>query len=181
MLTSEQYLEIERKAERKSEYFNGNTYPMAGVGYAHVLINSNVGFVLRRGIASGCRVLSSSLKLCVKSIAFYTYPDLLVICGRPEFADHHKDIVTNPKVIVEILSSATQSYDRGDKFAHYRKVSSLRDYLMISQDRRQAEHWVMQSDGGWLFHEVSGADAIITLESIGVRFNLSEAYDGVEL
>jgi len=181
-MSEEQYLEIERKAEYKSEYINGQMFAMAGASLVHVQINSNVVFALRRNLSgSGCSVLFNDLRLRVPATRLYTYPDILVICGKPELADEHMDIVTNPTVIIEILSPSTQSYDRGDKFAHYRALPSLRDYLLVAQDRPQAEHWVRQPDGGWLFHEMSGSDAVIALDSIGVRFNLAEAYDGVEL
>ncbi len=105
------------------------------------------------------------------------------MCGTPQMLnkDKGKDTVTNPKVIVEILSPSTQTHDRGDKFVHPCSIPSFCEHLFISQHRIQAEHHVKQPDGGWLLHELSGPDGIIALDSIGVRFNLSEAYDGVEL
>jgi len=128
------------------------------------------------------RAYSNALRVSVSGTGLYTYPDILVICGKPELLEkgNEKGTATNPKVIVEILSPTTQSYDRRDKFAHYRSIPTFCEYLLISQDRMQAEHHVKQPDGGWLLHVFCGPDAIIALDSIGVRFNLAEAYDGVE-
>ena len=116
----------------------------------------------------------------IPATGLYTYPDILVICGKPEFVDNVKDTVTNPKVIIEILSPSTELYDRGNKFVHYRSIPSFCEYLLVAQDRVYAEHHVKQADGGWLSHENTDAEAIISPWSLGVRFKLNEAYSGVE-
>ncbi len=180
-LTPEQYLEIERAAEHKSEYFSGEMFAMAGTTLAHAIINFNVAFALRMRLSgSDCSVVLNDLRLRVPKTGLYTYPDILVICGEPQLVDDRKDMVSNPTVIVEILSPSTQNYDRGDKFAHYRTMPSLRDYLLVAQDRMHAEHYVLQPDGGWLLHEMSDGEAILSLNSIGVQFKLAEAYARVQ-
>jgi Uma2 family endonuclease len=183
-ITEEQYLEIEEGSEQRHEYLDGEMFPIETCSLPHATILPNLIVTLVRELkGSSCRVFSSTLRVRVSRTGLYTYPDIAVICGKPEMLDKGKgkDTVTNPKAIVEILSPTTQTYDRGDKFVHYRTIPFLQDYLLISQDQVRAEHWAKQPDGGWLFHEISGPEAIIVLESIGVRFGLSEAYDGVEL
>jgi Uma2 family endonuclease len=183
-ISEEQYFEIEETSEQRHEYLHGEMFPMEATSLPHAATHANLTAVLVGGVrGSDCRVYTNSLRLRVSPSGLCTYPDIVVICGKPEIydKDRHKGTVINPKVIVEILSPSTQSYDRGDKFANYRSLPSFCEYLLVSQDRIHAEHHIKQPDGGWLFHEFSGPDAVITLESIGVRFNLSEAYDGVEL
>src|ERR1035441_283355 len=183
-ITEEQYFEIEESSEQKSEYFRGEMFPMEVATLPHATILPNLIMTLGGQLkGSGCRVYSNGLRVKVSRTGLYTYTDIVVICGKPEMfeKDKEKGTVTNPKVIVEILSPTTQTYDRGDKFVHYRSIPSFCEYLLIAQDRMHAEHHVKQPDGGWLLHEVSGPEGIISLGSIGVRFNLSEAYDGVEL
>ena len=182
--TEEQYLEIEESSEQRSEYFRGEMFPMEAGTFRHATIHSNVVLTLGRELqGSGCRVWLGDLRVKASQTGLYTYPDIVVICGTPQMSDTDKgkDTVVNPTVIVEILSPTTENYDRGNKFVHYRSIPSFCEYLLIAQDRMQAEHHAKQPDGGWLFHEVSGPEGIISLDSIGVRFNLSEAYDGVEL
>lgn len=180
-LTEEQYLEIERKAERRSEYWNGEMFAMAGGTARHADIKDGLVFVLRRELhGSGCRTYSSDLRVKTPATGLYTYPDLLVICGKLEYADDVKDTVTNPKVIIEVLSPSTELYDRGNKFVHYRSIPSFQEYLLVAQDRIYAEHHVKQSDGSWHSREITDAAATITLESLAIRFKLMEAYSGVE-
>jgi Uma2 family endonuclease len=180
-ITEEQYLEMERRAEQRSEYLNGEVFAMAGASLPYVVINDNLVFVFRRGLAGrACRAYSRDLRVLIAESGLYTYPDLLVICGAPQIAEKDRNTVTNPKIIVEVLSPATADYDRGEKFMSYRSIPSFREYLVIYQDRVRAEHYVKQTDEGWLFHDIVNAEAVITLESIGVSFKLSEAYDGVE-
>jgi Uma2 family endonuclease len=182
LISEEEYLAIERNAEWKSEYHAGKMYAMAGASLRHVIINDNLVIVFGRELAgSGCRAYTRDLRLHIPASGLYTYPDVLVICGKVELATPEGDVVTNPKVIVEILSPTTQNYDRGDKFADYRTIPEFCEYLLIAQDRMHAEHFKKQPDGGWLLHETSDGNAVIALESIGVRFTLSEAYTGVDL
>jgi Uma2 family endonuclease len=181
-VTEEEYLAHERDAERPSEYFGGEVFPMEDVSIRHSKINANLIFVFMRELAgSGCSVYASGLRIGVSQTGLYTYPDLVVICGKLELAAKDRDTVTNPKVIVEILSPSTQDYDRAGKFQSYRTVPSFQEYLVVSQDRVFAEHHVKQPDGGWLLHDITSEVSMVSLESIGVRFQLSEAYLGVDL
>lgn len=146
-LTPEEYLVIERKAEYKSEYFNGEMFAMSGVSPSHVLIVSNIVAELRGQLKQKpCNVYSSDLRVRVSPTGLYTYPDVVVVCGQPQLADEQKDTLLNPTLIVEVLSDSTQDYDRGRKFEHYRSLSSFTEYLLIAQDRCHVEHFVRQAD-----------------------------------
>jgi Uma2 family endonuclease len=181
-VTEEEYLAHERDSEQPSEYFGGEVFPIEDVSVRHVVIASKLFGVLIRALeGSSCGVYSTGLRIGVSQTGLYTYPDLVVVCGKLEFAAKDRDTVTNPKVIVEILSPSTQDYDRGSKFDSYRTIPSFQEYLVVAQDRVFAQHWVKQPDGGWLLHDITSEVSTVSLESIGVRFHLSEAYAGVDL
>jgi Uma2 family endonuclease len=181
LLTPEEYLEIERRAERKSEYFRGEMFLMAGASYAHVVIVGNLFHELRLRLKAGpCRVHSNDLRLRVAPNGLYTYPDVMVICGGPEFADDRRDTVVNPFLIVEVLSESTEAYDRGKKFDQYRTLPSLREYLLVAQDAPHIEQWTRQPDDNWLRAETSGRDANIQLASIDCVLPLAGTYDQIE-
>jgi len=180
-ITEEQYIELEERAERRSEYFRGEMFPVEFATIPHAVIHSNL--VLKIGTqlsGSGCQVFFNELRVRVSPTGLYTYPDIVVVCGEPEISEKDKNAIVNPKVIIEILSPTTQSYDRGDKFAHYRSIPSFQEYLLIAQDRIHAEHHIKQGGGGWLLIETSDGDTTIAIETIGVRFQLSDAYTKVK-
>ncbi len=181
-LTPEQYLEIERAAEHKSEYFQGEMFAMAGGTLDHSTIFHNVAFLLSGQLRGrSCRVAGSDLRLQVSPDGLFAYPDLVVFCGKPQFADRRRDTITDATVIIEILSPSTEDYDRGFKFEQYRKVPSLQDYVVIAQNRVHVEHNVRQADGSWMLRETSDLNASIELRSIGCSFKVCEAYERVEL
>jgi Uma2 family endonuclease len=131
-ISPEQYLAIERKAERKSEYFNGEMFAMAGASESHVLIVTNVVAELREQLRGRpYTVYSTDLRVKVSPTGLYTYPDVVVVCGQPQFADDQRDTLLNPTLIVEVLSESTQDYDRGEKFEHYRSIASFHEYVLI--------------------------------------------------
>jgi Uma2 family endonuclease len=182
-LTPEQYLEIERAAEYKSEYFNGEMYAMAGGTLDHSRIFHSVSNLLDAQLRGRpCEAAGSDLRLRVNSKGLFTYPDIVVFCGEPQFADTRRDTITDATVIIEILSPSTENYDRGFKFEQYRQVPSLKDYIVISQNRVHVEHWNRQHDGAWmLFCETSDVNATVNIPSIECSFRVSEAYERVEL
>ncbi len=180
-LTPEEYLEMERRAERKSEYFHGEMFAMAGASYAHVVIVDNLVRELGNRLEAGpCSVHSSELRLRVSPNGFFTYPDVMVICGDPQFVDGRRDTVVNPILIVEVLSESTQAYDRGKKFEQYRTLPSLREYLLVAQDAPRIEQFARQPDDNWLRAETSGRDASIRLASIDCLLPLAGIYDQIE-
>jgi Uma2 family endonuclease len=120
------------------------------------------------------------MRVKVSPTGLFTYPDLIVVCGRPRFEDKELDTLLNPSVIIEILSKSTEAYDRGEKFAQYRTLDTLTDYLLVSQDKPRIERYVRQADGGWLLTESSGLDAVMPIASIQCQLPLAEVYDRVE-
>lgn len=179
--TPEEYLELERQAEYKSEYFNGEIFAMGGASPRHVLIVTNVVAELRSQLKKQpCTVYSTDLRVRVSPTGLYTYPDVVVVCGKPLFSDERKDTLTNPTLIVEVLSKSTKDYDRGDKFEQYRTLDSLKEYVLIAQDRYHTEHHVRQMDNTWLLSETNRIEDSIELISIGCHLELVEIYDKVD-
>ena len=182
-LTPEQYLEIERKAEYKSQYYNGEMFAMAGARSPHNLITTNVTRELSQQLRPRpCLVYSSDQRVLVAPTGLYTYPDIVVVCGEPRFLDGQLDTLLNPTLIVEVLSPSTEAFDRGPKFGHYRAIESLKDYLMVSSELIGAELFTRQSDGRWtLMTEANRQEDTIELESVGCRLKLADLYEKVEL
>ena len=179
LITPEQYLELERAAENKHEYYRGEMFAMSGASFPHTIIAMNVGSGLHNQLRGrNCTVHASDARLAVKSDGLYTYPDIMVVCGNPVFIDAHLDTVTNPIVIVEVLSKSTSSYDRGQKFESYRAIHSLMEYLTVAQDRPYVEHYTRQPDGSWLLREISGSGSI-SLQCISANLPLELIYEKV--
>ena len=180
-LTPEEYLAIERQSETRSEYFNGEMFQMVGASREHNLIAVNISAELRQQLKKReCEVYSADMRTLIPSTGLYTYPDVIVVCGEPKFEGDNVDTLLNPTLIVEVLSESTEGYDRGKKFAHYRSIESLIEYLMVAQDEYKVEVYTKQSDGRWLLSaEASGLDATVELPSIGCKLMLREVYDKV--
>ena len=179
LLTPEEYLEIERKAEFKSEYYKGEMFAMSGARSPHNLIAVDVAFRLRGQLPSRrCFVYSSDMRVLVSRTGLYTYPDVTVVCGERQFRDDRNDTLLNPTLIVEILSPSTEAYDRGRKFQQYRSLDSLRAYLMIASDNIHAELYTRGSSGKWvLTAEADRLEDALDLEAIGCRLNVAEIYE----
>ena len=129
-LTVDEYLEIERNADFKSEYFNGEMFAMAGASEQHIAIVSNLTYLLVGQLKGRpCMTYSTDMKVKIAPTGLYTYPDVIVVCGELQFGDERRELLTNPTIIIEVLSKSTEAYDRGEKFDHYRTLASLSDYL----------------------------------------------------
>ncbi len=179
-LSPAEYLELERKAEFKSEYFQGEMFAMAGASRRHGLIALNVAAEFRQQLkARPCEAYAGDMRLRVSPSGLYTYPDVVVVCGEAQFADDHKDTLLNPNLIVEVLSDSTRDYDRGEKFQHYRSLPSLREYLTVSQDTPHVEHWTRQPEDRWLLTEFSDLNKSIQLTSVDCVLPMAEIYDKV--
>ncbi len=179
-LTPEQYLEIERAAEFRNEYYNGHVYAMSGGSAPHGYIIAN--WVRRLGNALDklpCRVAGSDLRVRVSPGGLYTYPDVVVVCGEPQYADGRIDTLLNPVLIVEVLSPSTEAYDRGFKFTQYRKLESLQEYVLVSQGEPRVEVFRRQPSGDWLLSDCAGLEATCRLDSVGCALALAEIYDKV--
>ena len=179
--TSEEYLAMERAAEYKSEYIDGEIYALAGGSRAHTTITWNIGGELRVQLRGRpCHGYATEMKVRVTATKMYTYPDVVIVCGEEQFADDHGDVLLNPTVIFEVLSPSTEAYDRGEKFAQYRRLESLTDYILVAQDRPWVEHYVPRSEGWVLLPEASSLNDSIYLASIDCKLELAEIYDNVK-
>jgi Uma2 family endonuclease len=181
--TPAEYYALERDATYKSDYYNGEIFSMAGGTGEHSQITGNliiaVGIRLRGG---PCTLRESNLRLKVKATGLRTYPDAAVYCDPIEYdpEDGERQTALNATVVFEVLSPSTEGYDRGVKAENYRRIESLRAYVLVAQDRAHVEVHLRQPDGAWLLREAAGLDASVRIESLGIDLPLSEVYDRVE-
>lgn len=179
-LTPEEYLALERKAELKSEYIDGEIVAMTGASRKHNLVVVNLTGEIRRQLRGrSCEAYANDMRVRVPSNRLYTYPDVVVVCDEPQFEDQEFDTLLNPTVIIEVLSESIELYDRGKKFSFYRTLESLAEYLLIAQDECRIEQFVRQSDGGWLLSEHRSPEDAVKLDSIQCSLELREVYDKV--
>lgn len=179
-LTPEGYLEIERKAEDKSEYYNGEMFAMSGASRKHDRIATQLAFLIAQHLrGKRCEAFSANMRVLATPSGLHTYPDLSVACENPQFADPHVDTLTNPTLLVEILSPSTENYDRGKKAKLYRAIPSLQELLFIAQDAYEVELYRRQPDGTWSLMEAKGLESAIALTSIGYTLSLRELYEQV--
>jgi Uma2 family endonuclease len=180
-ITAAEYLEIERKADIKSEYVAGRMYAMSGVSRRHSLIAGNLYSAIHPQLrGKNCEAHMADMRVKVSPTGMYTYPDIIAVCGDARFEDAHVDTLLNPTVLIEILSDSTEAYDRGEKFAHYRRLESLREYVLVAQNKIRIEHYRREGEQ-WVLSEVSDPDAALHLPSIDCRVGVAAIYDKVEL
>jgi len=177
--TAEEYLTLERSASCKSEFHDGQIYAMTGASRRHNLITVNIARELSVQLKKRpCEAYINDMRVKAAEARSYHYPDIVVVCGTPQFEDAHVDTLLNPTLLIEVLSPSTEAYDRGGKFAHYRKIPTLREYLLVTQDQPSIERYQRQGDV-WILSEAVGLDAAVSLESIDCVLSLSEVYDKV--
>jgi Uma2 family endonuclease len=187
--TVEEYLATERESEERHLYLDGYIYAMAGESPEHADICTNLVGELRAQLrGTPCRVRSKDTK--VRSgpdprsrrtrKGLFSYPDVVVICGEPQYQDEHRDVVLNPRVIIEVLSESTEAFDRGEKWLRYQTWSPmLTDYLLVSQSGPVIEHYVRQADGGWFYYVYRGLGQSFAIASIACTLRLAEVYDRI--
>lgn len=178
--TPEEYLTLERASSTRSEYVNGRINAMTGASENHNQIAGNIYTQLRlllRG--KPCRAYMSEMRVKVSPTGLYTYPDVVAVCGERHREDSHFDTLLNPSLIVEVLSDSTEKYDRGEKFAHYRRLESLREYVLVAQNRVLVERYVRQGDL-WVFSDISDPDGSLALNSVGCTIQMRDVYEMVE-
>ena len=179
-MTEADYLDFERVSESKHAYFAGEVFAMSGASEAHNLICTSTSFLLYGQLRGrSCKVYPGDMRVKVEVTGLYTYPDISVVCGEAQFSDDHLDTLVNPTVIIEVLSPSTEGYDRGKKFQHYREITSLNEYVLISQDSPRIERYGRQPDGTWVFDDAHGLDASLALASIDCKLVLAEVYEQV--
>lgn len=182
-VSPQEYLRLEEAAEIKHEYHAGEVLAMSGGSYRHSRITANaireLGGLLK---GSPCFVLESNMRLRLASVDRYVYPDLSVVCGKPQFdpLDENQTTIINPKVIIEVLSASTAAYDRGDKFEAYQSLKSFEEYILIFQDRPRIETFTRQSGSTWLMDAVAGIDAAAKIRSLQIDLPLAEIYAGID-
>jgi Uma2 family endonuclease len=178
LLTEEEYLTVERRAEFRSEFHRGETFVMAGASRRHNRIVTNLVTALDNQLRKRpCNVYSNDMRVKIPDTGLFTYPNLVVTCGKEEFADDQQDTLLNPLVILEVLSDSTEAYDRGKKFEHYQNIGSLSTYVLVAQDSRRVEKYVRQEDGwAWIYTESHGADAVVEIEAITCDLKLQDVY-----
>jgi Uma2 family endonuclease len=176
----DEYLALERQSESKNEYLAGEIFAMTGASRRHNLITGNVLAALHAQLRKGsrCEVYSHDMRVRVPATDLYTYPDVVVACGEPRFEDSELDTLLNPVLIVEVLSKSTEDYDRGTKFAHYRTIPSLSEYLVIAQGHIHVEHWIRELEH-WILTETDQLASTLELPSIGCTLSLADVYDRV--
>jgi Uma2 family endonuclease len=175
-----EYLELERKDERKNEYMRGEIFAMTGASLRHNLIAGNVFAELKQQLKrTDCNAFTSDMRVSVPGGTLYTYPDVVAVCGEPQLEDSHLDTLLNPILIVEVLSKSTAAYDRNTKFAYYRTIPSLNEYLLIAQHDRHVSQHVRQPDGRWLLTDIRDKEGQVALASVGCSLALSDIYDRV--
>lgn len=155
---------------------------MGGASREQNLISVNTTAGLHQALAAtACEVYSADMRVKVSATGLYTYPDVVVTCEQPRFEDDKLDTLVNPQLIVEVLSESTEQYDRGKKFEQYRHIDSLREYVLVAQDRPYVERYLKNAEGQWVLSDATGLDAMIVLSSVGCALALREVYAKVLL
>jgi Uma2 family endonuclease len=190
LYTEDEYLALERASQERREYLDGQIYLMAGESEAHGTICTNLTIEIGSQLkGTPCRAFSKDTKVRSGPIpksrygaqALYSFPDLVVACGKPQYLDEHQDVLINPRVIIEVLSPSAEAFDRGEKFARYREhLDSLTDYVLVAQSAPLVEHYARQSSGEWVIAATAkDLSEVVGLNSIGCTLRLSEVYDRI--
>lgn len=180
-ITAAEYLARERAAEFKSEFYDGEIFAMAGASLLHNRVSANLSVEIGSQLKKGpCQSFTGDLKVYVERTGNFFYPDLVVVCGPVEVHDGKTDVIVNPTLLVEVLSPSTESFDRGMKFLNYQRIPSLKEYLIVAQDRPLVQRYVRQDDNGWLLTSFEELDATVELKSVPVSISLSDVYDRIE-
>ena len=175
-MSPEEYLAFERSSPEKHEYLWGEVFAMAGASYEHNFVVANLVGEFRAVLRQKpCNIFPSDLRVFIPATGRYVYPDGLIVCGEPRFSDEQNDTLCNPKVVFEVLSDTTEAYDRGDKFAQYRTIESLSDYVLLSQKEPLVEHFRRQADGSWVMRD-HRAGTTLVIESVGCEVAVDELY-----
>jgi Uma2 family endonuclease len=178
--SDEEYLAFEREAEEKHELIDGEIVAMAGATREHNLIGGNIFARIHfRLIGTGCEIYANDLRVRMKK-GRYGYPDVVVVCDKPQFADDEFDVLLNPLVIVEVLPKSTRFRDKTEKLKTYQKMESIRECLLIEQNEPRIEHYIKQTPNQWLLRIYENLGETIVLESLGCELPVAEIYAQIE-
>lgn len=182
-ISPEEYLAIERRATYRSEYLNGAMFAMAGATRQHNRISSNLVSGIDQHIKSrDCNVYASDMRVYVPSTGYFTYPDIVITCGKEEFTDAYNDVLVNPLVVIEILSDSTAAFDRGKKFEQYRELDSFVEYLLVEQRTPRIEQYILHDSKEWRYRDIRGIDdQVVTIQAIGCSLSLRDIYHKVDM
>lgn len=182
LYTSEEYLALEEVAEDKSEYRDGEIVPMTGGSTDHNEIAGNLyahlKFALRQ---QPYKIFIGDVRLWIPTCQLFTYPDVMLIAGEPAFYPERSDTVTNPQMIVEVLSKSTRNYDQGDKFDAYRTIPEFQEYVLVDQYQVYVKQFIKTAEGYWLLKDYREVQQTLTFTSINVAIALEEIYEGVRI
>jgi Uma2 family endonuclease len=178
--TPEEYLALEDEAEFRSEYENGAIVAMASGSFNHVQITSNVTRALGNQLSGKCSVLPTDMKVWVEKRGKFYYPDITIVCGEQQFHQSRTDTITNPNILVEVLSKSTEAKDRTEKFWSYQLIDSFQEYVLVSQDKAAIEQFVRQADGSWRYLAVIGEESVLRLMTVEAELNLKEVYQSID-
>jgi Uma2 family endonuclease len=180
--TEEEYLAFESEHPLRHEFVGGEVYDMAGASEQHVSITGNIVTALNIQVRQRpCKVYANDLRLKITQLHGYVYPDVMMVCDKRQFDANDNNMLLNPTIIIEVLSASTQLYDKTTKFELYRTIDSLQGYLLISQDKVRVEHFVRQTQFGWLLNDYGQLSDVIALESVNCQLALADIYDKVEI
>jgi len=179
--TLEEYLELDKNSDERLEYWDGEIFSMSGVNDEHDQIESNLHFLLRLRLdGRNCRAFLANMRIKVPTLPPYRYGDLSALCGRPVFEKiGGVDVLTNPALIIEVLSKSTETYDRVDKFTNYKSIPSFHEYLLVAQHRPHITQFVKRDDGEWVHREYNDLNDVVKLVSMDCEFSLGEVYRNV--
>ena len=179
--TPEEYLELEEKSEFRKEYIDGKIKPMTGGTPNHNDIAGNFYTFLKLALrGKGYKVFMTDLRLWIPQYNVYTYPDIMVIKGKPVLQDNRNDTVTNPLLIVEVLSKSTKNYDQGDKFDYYRSITGFAEYILLDQYSYYVKQFAKADDGRWWLSEYQDKDNSLNFASLDFEIKLSDIYEEIE-
>lgn len=179
-ISAEDYLERERAATEKHEYYKGEVFAMSGASLEHVIITRNVIVELANKLkGKSCQPFGSDLRIHIPPNTLFTYPDISIICGKPVLTDDQFDTATNPTVLIEILSPSTRNYDMGIKFKLYRDIPTLQEYILVDSENVYVEKHVRQADHTWLLSELKNRQDLLQIEALQVAVSLTDVYEDV--
>lgn len=180
LLSEREYLDLERRSEIRHEYIAGRVFAMSGASRRHNLIAGNLYALLWSQLRGRqCEAYMSNMRVTVGPTGMYTYPNIVALCGEPRFEDEHVDTLLNPSVIIEVLSETTEAYDRGEKFAHYRRLETLREYVLVAQDKVRVEHYQREGEQ-WVLSEISDPRGTLRLAALDSSVDVGAIYEKVD-
>jgi Uma2 family endonuclease len=179
-VSEDEYLRLDRAAEYKSEFLDGEIFAMSGGSLRHSLLAGKwTALMINTLTGRNCHVFTSDARVRTSKTGSYLYPDVSVVCGGSKTHENSNDILINPQVVIDVLSPSTAGYDRGKKFERYREIESLRDYVLVHANSPHVEHFARQQDASWIFREYRGPEAVVPIASLDCTVSLAEAYSGV--